>query len=273
MGAPVTVLTIGGTTESRAGDTRTHVTGLLAAVTSRLPADRFTPRWVGYPSDYGIRHAFRDSVRIGADNAAQVAATIGGPVILLGYSQGATVARELLDRHAHGIGPRLDIVAAGLVADPQMPAGAAHGKAGLVGYGVAGPGGKVTVPAWWIANDRDPIPAAAPGSLLRTAADLTEYMAVTDMAQWGSRVLARIRARNWQNGWGAAQPVTLAGIRAAKRRADSAAAEVMAYLPPVPVVNPAGGQHSSYAVAPYAPGDSATGCEVMARILAAQTAN
>lgn len=265
--SPITVLAIGGTTESHAADTRTHVPGLLAGVTSRLPADRFPARWIGYPADYGRGHAFRTSVRIGADSAAAVGAAIGGPLLLLGYSQGATVVRELLDRHARGVGPRLDIRAAGLVADPQMPLGQAFGKSTLPGYGIAGAGGRIAVPAWWITNDRDPIPAAAPDSLLRTFFDATEYMSITDMAQWGARVLDRVRARNWQNGWGAQQPVTLASIREAKRRTAAAVEEVRAYLPPVPVLNPTGGHHSSYGVAPYLSGSPESGCEVLARLI------
>lgn len=268
---PTTVLAIGGTSESRAGDTRTAVTGLLAGVTSRLPQGRFGSRWVGYPADYGLATSYRESVRVGADNATAVGAGVGGPLALLGYSQGATVVRELLRRHAAGIGPRLDIRGAGLIADPEMPRGAAYGKEELPGWGVAGAGPEVPrasrMPVWWIANERDPIPCASPNSLLRDVADLTEYMSLTDAAQWGTRMLDRIRARNWQNGYGAPQPVTLAGLRAAKRRADAAVSEVLAYLPPLPVVNPAGGQHSSYGVAPYLPGSRVSGCEVMARLI------
>ncbi|WP_280424032.1 PE-PPE domain-containing protein [Nocardia carnea] len=264
---PITVLAVGGTSESRPGDTRTEVSGLLESVTRYLP-DRFVSRWVGYPADYGPASrpdglSFRESVAIGADNLTKTALTVDGPIVPLGYSQGAAVVRELLHRQATGVGPRLDIRAAGFVADPQMWRGAAYGKPHLPGYGVAGVGGRVSVPAWWIANDRDPIPAAAPDSLLRTVADLTEYMTLTNVVEWGERVLARLLAHQWQNVGFTWQEMLQTG-----ERLNRTAAEVAAYLPWLPIVNEQGGQHTSaYIGDPYMPGNRETGCEVLARLL------
>ncbi|MGW1740469.1 PE-PPE domain-containing protein [Nocardia sp. NPDC001965] len=266
---PITVLAVGGTSESHPGDTRSEVSGLLRSVTRHLPAERFVSRWVGYPADYGPATrphglSFRESVNIGADNLTEAALAVGGPVVPLGYSQGAAVVRELLHRHATGVGPHLDIRAAGFVADPQMWRGAAYGKAHLPGSGIAGPGGRITVPAWWIANDRDPIPCASPDSLLRSLADLTEFMTLTNVVEWGAAVLERVRTHRWQN---VPDPSLLALLNA-KRRVATATAEISAYLPWLPAVNEQGGQHTSaYIGKPYMPGSNETGCEVLARLL------
>ncbi len=267
-----TVLVVGGTGESHPGDTRTEVSGMLLGVTGRL-SSRFTSRRVGYPAEYGSAGngaggtSFHDSVRAGVRNLAQATAGTIGPIVLLGYSQGCTVAREFLS--TPGMAESLGIVAAGFVADPQMPPGAAYGKPQQSGWGIAGKGGDVPVPAWWIANDNDPIPNASPDSLLRDVADLTEFMSFTDALTWGSRVLERVAANNWQNGWGAEDPDSPLDVLAAKRRVDTAISEALAYLPRMPIVNEAGGQHTSYDSAAYLPGWP-TGCEQLAGLIEAR---
>ena len=198
-------------------------------------------------------------------NLAAALARTEGPVGLASYSQGCCGVRDLFNV---GDASRARVGAAGFIADPEMPQGVAYGKPDLVGWGVAGAGRDIPVPAWWIANDRDPIPNASPDSLLRDLADLTEFMSLTDVVLWGSKVLERVAANNWQNAWGADNPRNPFDVLRAKRRVDNAIGEALSYLPRMPLVNEAGGQHTAYDSAPYA-GGSATGCEVLARLLEA----
>ncbi|WP_067673677.1 PE-PPE domain-containing protein [Nocardia miyunensis] len=268
---PITVLAVGGTSESFRGDTRTAVQGMLSAVTRRL-SSRFESRWVGYPSDYGPASRLDGgsfagvSVPEGRDNLAAAIAATDGPVVLVGYSQGCCVVRELFDVGDASILSR--IAASGFLADPLMPKGAAYAKPTLAGWGVAGVGHEIPVPAWWIAGDRDPITNASPDSLLRDVADLTEFMSFTDVLTWGSKVLERLAANNWQNAWGADDPDNPFDVLDAKRRVDTAISEALAYLPRLPIVNEAGGQHTSYDSAAYLPGWP-TGCELLARLIEA----
>lgn len=120
----VTVLVVGGTGESYDGDMRTEVTGLLSGVTDALD-DRFDTRWVGYPASYGpAPHlsgiSYADSVAAGQRALAAALHAVVGPVMIIGYSQGAVVIRRLLaDLDARADMRALSrVVAVGFVADP-----------------------------------------------------------------------------------------------------------------------------------------------------------
>ncbi|MBO0853945.1 MAG: PE-PPE domain-containing protein, partial [Nocardia sp.] len=219
---PITVLAVGGTAESYRGDDRRAVQGMLAGVTDRL-SDRFTARWVGYPADYGpvtgFHHdAFALSVPEGSRNLAARIACCEGPVALLGYSQGCCVIRSLLEDADTTLISR--IAGVGFVADPLMPAGAAFGKPDLRGWGVAGAGRELAVPAWWVANDHDPIPLASPDSLLRDLADITEFMSFTDVVLWGRKLAQRISENTWQMPWTGELPGEPWDAGIARRRVD-----------------------------------------------------
>ena len=105
MGAmfQVTVLAVGGTGESHPDDHRRHVSGLLRDVTDALD-DRFVPRWVGYPASYGPVAAgglsYRQSTEVGVRRLIDAMEDAPGPVMLIGYSQGCTVIREVLGQIA-----------------------------------------------------------------------------------------------------------------------------------------------------------------------------
>jgi pimeloyl-ACP methyl ester carboxylesterase len=247
----IKVLCVGGTGESYPGDTRTEVAGMLGYVTRRLGTE-FRSRWVGYPAQYGPVASFRQSVKAGADNVLSVLEATPGRVVLLGYSQGCTVVRKLLQDNPPAV-RRVEVV--GLVADPEAPPN------GDSNFGVLGT--DPTIPYWvtpmWVSNPLDPICNAAPDSLLRGFADFTEFFGFTDSGRWLLDVLDGLKQRTVLNRWGA-DSWSLASMLAARDRVNRSIAEVWAYLPRIRsvgglVINPSGGQHTdAYLALPELPG-------------------
>lgn len=282
---PVTVLAVGGTGESFDGDTRTEVTGMLAAVTDELD-DRFRCRWVPYPASYGpsprlAGDDYQTSVAVGvralrAAMATARAADPAGALMLIGYSQGAVVIRTLLaDASAASEKALLDSVAAvGFVADPHQPPGVV---AGCDGWGVAGPGPALpsSIPACWVGTPGDVICNASPDSLIRDLADLSAVFSVRGLGRWAGEVYTRVRAAELQNA--ALTAISPRQWRTDLGRLAVAAREVRGYLPSrlsVPGLrwsNPLGGRHVSYDSEPYrrAPltDPDGTGCEALAHWL------
>lgn len=279
----VTVLAVGGTGESYAGDRRTAVTGLLCEVTAGLD-DRFVSRWVGYPASYGpAPHldgmSYRRSVDIGARALTDALRDTPGPIVLIGYSQGAVVIRTALNQLAlNGLnGPDSDegiverLLAIGFVADPHQPPGAV---AGCHGWGVAGPGPDLPdgVATYWVGAAEDVICNAAADSFIRDIADLTAALAVDRVRDWVGDMWTTLRRNTFQNARrtspGPAQ------VRRDVGRLSSAAREVIGYLPGtlawrgVRVRNRHGGRHTSYASEPYRRGSvtdpDTTGCQALA---------
>ncbi|MGB6245201.1 PE-PPE domain-containing protein [Gordonia sp. (in: high G+C Gram-positive bacteria)] len=276
----VTVLAVGGTGESFTGDTGTRVRGMLQAVTDRLD-DRFDARWVGYPSSYGPAPTFdgisyADSVSAGVAALAEAIAATEGPVMLIGYSQGAAVIRTLI---AHPSAFRLleRVAAVGFVADPNQPRGAV---AGCPGWGVAGPGGGLPedLPAYWVGAASDVICNASEDSLIRDIADLTDSLSLTQVRRSLTDATARVMSRRMQNA--DATRVAPAQWRRDLTRLRTAAREVAGYLPSQielgrwRLSNRSGGRHVSYATEPYrrAPltDPEVTGCQTLAHWLQLQ---
>ncbi|WP_143965399.1 PE-PPE domain-containing protein [Gordonia zhaorongruii] len=277
---PITVLAVGGTGESYPGDARTHVTGMLAAVTDRLD-DRFAARWVGYPASYGPtagRHglAYVDSVAFGVGRLASAIRETDGPVMLIGYSQGAAVIRTLL---SHPSAARLvdQVASVGFVADPNQPPGVIDG---CLGWGVAGPGAPLPgdVPACWVGAADDMICNATEDSLIRDIADLTDSLSVSHVRRWMSAMRGAVLSDRMQNA--ARTSVSPSQWRRDLHRLGNAARELRGYLPPQirigsrPILNRGGGRHVSYAEEPYrhAPltDPDTTGCEYLAEWMQVQ---
>lgn len=271
----VTVLAVGGTGESHPGDRRTRVSGLLRAVTDDLDA-RFESRWVGYPASYGPVAtgglSYRHSTRIGVRRLKYAARDAPGPVMLIGYSQGCTVIREVLGAIADG---RLDlpnVVAAGLISDPQQPDGVASG---CDGHGVAGTGPPLptAVPVQWIADPRDMICNASDDSYVRDLADLTCWMSLRTRKVWLRQLWRLIRRNGFQNA--AKTGLSPRQWRRDLRRLRTARDEILGYLPPhlgwrrICLNNPSGGRHIAYANEPLDARGS-TGCRVLAEWLQVQ---
>ncbi|MDJ0410227.1 PE-PPE domain-containing protein [Rhodococcoides fascians] len=270
----VTVLAVGGTGESRPADHRTRVTGLLSCVVGALD-DRFVGRWVGYPASYGPVAfgglSYRHSTELGVRRLRRAIENTTGPLALIGYSQGATVVREVLGLVHDGIVDGSRIVAAGLVSDPQQPAGAVPG---CTGRGVAGSGPALpeSIPTHWIALASDMICNASDDSLVRDIADLTRWMSFRTPKTWLRELWLLVRSNSFQN----ATRTRLRPAQWAKdvRRLRTAATEVAGYLPTSlgwrrwVWTNSGGGRHIAYASEPYA--DGLTGCQVLARWLGEQ---
>jgi hypothetical protein len=278
----ITVLVVGGTGESHTGDTRTQVTGLLAAVADELD-DRFDCRWIGYPASYGpAPHrdgmSFTQSVATGADRLRRALAATTGPVALVGYSQGAVVIRTALtELWADGSPVLARILGVGLVADPHQPPGVVPG---CDGWGVAGPGVDLPpeVPVHWVGAADDMICNAGADSFVRDIADLTGGMTLAALGRWGSSAWTVLRANSFQN----ARRTTVGPSqwRRDVRRLASAWSEVRCYLPSVirvsgvRVVNTRGGRHTCYPTEPYRRASVtdpvSTGCQVIAQWLQVQ---
>lgn len=270
----VTVLAVGGTGESHPSDHRTRVTGLLACVVGQLD-DRFVGRWVGYPASYGPVAfgglCFRHSADIGVRRLRRAIEGTSGPIALIGYSQGATVVREVLGSVHNGTIDGSRIVAAGLISDPQQPVGAIDGCTGR-GVAGAGPALPESIPVKWIGLKSDMICNASDDSLIRDIADLTRWMSFRTPKIWLRELWSLLRSNSFQN----ATRTRLRPSQWAKdvRRLRTAAVEVSGYLPQslrwhrFEWANPGGGRHIAYAREPYE-GDS-TGCQVLARWLGGQ---
>ncbi|MFC4605589.1 PE-PPE domain-containing protein [Rhodococcus kronopolitis] len=271
----ITVLAVGGTGESRPDDRRTEVSGLLREVTAALDG-RFDARWVGYPASYGPVAvgglSYPRSTEVGAARLLDAIERADGPVMLIGYSQGCSVIREVLGRIADGRVGGGSVLAAGLVSDPQQPDGAVPG---CRGRGVAGRGPAVPdrVPVLWIGHPEDVICNASDDSLVRDVADLTRWMSLRDPRTWLIRTWKMLRHNSFQNA--TKTRVSPRQWRTDLRRLRTAGREVLGYLPArltwrgVQVANRRGGRHVGYAVEPLDAG-GLTGCQVLAQWIQVQ---
>lgn len=271
----MTVLAVGGTGESHPDDHRTDVTGLLSQVTDSLDS-RFTARWVGYPASYGPVAigglSFQHSAQIGVRRLVAAIENTDGPVALIGYSQGCTVVREVLGRIASGELVLPSVSAAGLISDPQQPAGVVPG---CTGRGVAGIGPAVpsSVQVLWIGHPHDMICNASDDSYIRDIADLTGWMSFRTPNIWLRQLLTLLRSNGFQN----AAKTRLSPRQWVRdvRRLRTAARELAGYLPRSMTwrryrfANPAGDRHIAYASEPL-DASGLTGCEILAQWLQVQ---
>ncbi|WP_072805652.1 PE-PPE domain-containing protein [Rhodococcoides yunnanense] len=271
----VTVLAVGGTGESHPADHRTAVTGLLSRVTGPLDS-RFTARWVGYPASYGPVAigglSYCQSTRVGVRRLIAAIDSTDGPVALIGYSQGCSVIREVLGRMASGEVRLPSVVAAGLISDPQQPAGSVPG---CEGSGVAGVGPKIPddVSVMWIGHPQDMICNASEDSYIRDIADLTRFMSFRTTKLWIRQLWTLLRSNEFQNA--RKTRFTPRQWRRDCRRVRIATAELKGYLPRtlawrnVRVSNPAGDRHIAYATEPL-DASGLTGCQILAQWLQVQ---
>lgn len=277
--AGVTVLAVGGTGESWIDDERTEVSGMLSHVTAELDG-RFAARWVPYPASYGPfperdGMSFAESAQIGVARLSAAIAATAGPLVLIGYSQGCTVVRQVLGEVAAGRVDGARILAAGLISDPQRPAGT---DTSLRGYGISGQGPEIpaAVPVHWISHPEDVICNASEDSFVRDIADATAFFTLRDLAGWAPRAVGGYLGHGFQN---AAK--TAFGWRQSRRDLDrirTAGEEILGYLPAVRLgkwmLNRRGNRHVAYASEPLARARyeiyDRTGCQLLAQWLQVQ---
>lgn len=248
----VTVLSVGGTSESSPGDNRVEVptSSLAHYVTRGLDRKYFTdPIWVGYPADYGMNGmSYADSVKVGRQNlvASIVSNMIGNDnlFILQGFSQGATVVREVLGDIDAGIYPGMQgrVIGGANVASPvrREDALAVAGAPLVSGYGIGGEAPQLkNLFLFDLAAVGDPICGLRRGARLRDIADLTNYMQFQQPEIWVRDMVQDFTSGRMQN-------VDMSFL---ERMAvlPQLVSDVRRYLPYDRFTNPGGGRHTCYA--------------------------
>lgn len=192
----IDVLLLGGTWNPR-GD------GISTAFAQHLDTDRFAPRFVEYPADYGRAMSYTESRAAGRQAMLAALDEATGSVVLAGYSQGAAIAGDIAAEIGRGELPYRNVLACALIADPLRPSGRCVGT-DPGGYGIAGERDVPGLPTYWAAAFGDPITALPAGNPLRSVADLTGYFSLSSpvaMLRWGRSLLDAGTLRAMQRWW------------------------------------------------------------------------
>ncbi|MEV2222674.1 PE-PPE domain-containing protein [Nocardia vinacea] len=174
--------------------------GMLAEVTKLLDSDRFAVWGVPYPASYGPDGGdlggldYKRSVDVGIQALLAEIRSTTNNVVLLGYSQGATVVSRVLEGMARGDYPDIEVAGAGLIANPHRAPGWASIDGSNEGFGIAGAHAPWpdTFPVYEVAQPKDPIPCLQASSPLRGFADLTEAFSVSDPLWWGHELVDKV---------------------------------------------------------------------------------
>ncbi len=203
MSAKYTVLAIPGTSESHLGDDRIDPYGMTGFVTRELDPAVFECQAVNYPSSFGYPMSEIESIQVCLKHLEEMIRATPLPVILVAYSQGAQVARQLLALLAanNATVADLEVVGAGFLADPYRNPGVNEGPR-LDGYGLAGagPAWPDNIPVWELSMQFDPISNSAPDSLLRPVADVLKFFTVTDPVKWAADMTRMVATGEYQRG-------------------------------------------------------------------------
>ncbi|MBF6330845.1 alpha/beta hydrolase family protein [Nocardia transvalensis] len=162
--------------------------GMLRSVADALLPD-IERETVLYPAVYGWPTSYRDSVNEGTANLRRAIDLAEGPVYLVGYSQGATIAGELAEH--------TKVSRTYLFADPHRPARRYVGDVDPGGCGLAGPRWRDAT-VHYFALPGDPITAAPMDSPLRDLADFTDAMG-PNAIEWFSVAASKLLTGDWQN--------------------------------------------------------------------------
>lgn len=179
---------------------RVGIAGMCQNVIGHLDPGRFRAVEVPWPATYGpvgenLRGAgYTDALAKGYELVYDAISTTPGPVVLLGYSGGASLMGDVASFIGReGVADFLQVVGVALIADPHQPRGIS-----VHGHGVAGPRPIDGVPAWWAYSDRDPICVTPELSPLRTLADQSAAMSLADPAAWGRDLANRMMRSRFQ---------------------------------------------------------------------------
>lgn len=192
----IDVLLLGGTWNPRGDD-------ISAAFARHLDADRFAPRFVEYPADYGRAMSYTESRAAGRQAMLAALDEVTGSVVLAGYSQGAAIAGDVAAEIGRGELSYSNVLACALIADPLRPSGRCVGT-DPGGYGIAGERDVPGLPAYWAAASGDPITALPAGNPLRSIADLTGYFSLASPGaalRWGRSLLDAGTRHAMQRWW------------------------------------------------------------------------
>ncbi|WP_280194191.1 PE-PPE domain-containing protein [Nocardia farcinica] len=178
--------------------------GVSTAFAAALP-DGFGFVPVRYPASYIHPVSYAESVRRGREAVIDAIRATPARVVVGGYSQGARIAGDLAAEIGRGLHPDLEVEGCALIADPLRPVGAGMpGCPVASGYGISGQRFITDIPVWWAAVEGDPITALPAGNPLRSIADVTEYMTLSDPVsahRWGEDLLRRAVEGRWQRWW------------------------------------------------------------------------
>lgn len=174
--------------------------GMCHQVIRHLDRERFRAVEVTWPATYGPvggnpqGESYERALAIGYEQVLDAITRSQDPVVLLGYSGGATLMGDVAAAFGRQYsGRRGHVLGVTLIADPHQPRGISpHG------HGVAGHRPIDGVPAWWAYSDRDPICVTPELSPLRTLADQSAAMSLADPAAWGRDLHDRLRTARWQ---------------------------------------------------------------------------
>ena len=160
--------------------------------------------WVGWTAGYGPvggqGYSWERNATDGAHMTLDVIANHRDrPIILVGYSGGCLVVRKALERMP--VTSRSRVVSVALLSDPFRPAERLQSdimkptrNSGVCGGELVGDFSNRT---FWTTHPLDPISNAAPDSLLRTIADLSDNLG-TDTDAFFSDVLNTLNTRSLQ---------------------------------------------------------------------------
>lgn len=134
-----------------------------------------------------------------------------GPVVLLGYSQGAAIVGNVaneLKEWAHVT----DVRGVGLIADPYRSRDQYQPHPYIPeGFGICGERFiDADFPVWSVVAQGDPIAGLPAGNPLRTLADWTNYLCIKNPIAWVRDVYADVKEKRMQTWWNVAEWMKLA---------------------------------------------------------------
>lgn len=133
-------------------------------------------RWPASMATVGGNHSWTEASKIGVDGInAIIDDEPEREYILLGYSGGCRVIHDWLEKNPHRLNK---IAAVGLMSDPFRPKGKQqYGMSPTDGWGICGQRpGPIPHSTFWVSAPGDAITDAAPDSILRTPADVSDVM-------------------------------------------------------------------------------------------------